>query len=210
MPANRMKFPTARLFTTAVIALLALLPSARSQTTPVLTTLYSFTGTTADGAFPNTKLVQGSDGNFYGTTNGSSNQDGSVNVNGTVFSITPAGVLTLLHNFTDTGKYGSQPAGLVQGSDGNFYGVTTRDGSSNVGTVYSITPGGVLTTLHNFTGTGTDGEVPQSALVQGSDGNFYGTTSGGGSNSDGTIFSITPAGVLTTLYNFADTDGSSP
>ena len=165
-----------------------------------LTTLVTFTGT--NGASP-TYLVQGSDGNFYGTTySGGSSSDG------TVFKMTPAGVLTTLVTFTGANGANSS-AGLVQGSDGNFYGTTNIGGSANDGTVFKMTPAGVLTTLVTFTGANGDdpGHVP---LVQGNDGNFYGETDIGGSANDGTVFKITPAGVLTTLVTFTGANGANP
>jgi uncharacterized repeat protein (TIGR03803 family) len=174
------------------------------------TTLHSFAGT--EGAFPYAGLVQGSDGNFYGTTHA-----GGAYYDGTVFKITPGGTLTMLHSF-DVGDGAFPYAGLVQGADGNFYGTTTSGGAIqscgvyHCGTVFKITPGGTLTTLHSF-GV-SDGAYPEAGLVQASDGNFYGTTSLDGTNSYGTVFRITPAGALTTLYSFCSqqncTDGSKP
>ena len=100
-------------------------------------------------------------------------------------------------------------SGIVLASDGDFYGTTTADGTSNDGTVFKVTTGHALTILHNF--TGTDGSGHKSALVQGSDGNFYGTTYSGGSKKLGTVFEITPAGALKTLHSFAGgTEGASP
>jgi uncharacterized repeat protein (TIGR03803 family) len=162
-----------------------------------LTTLHSFAW--SDGAYPFAGLVQGSDGNFYGTTYwGGVYSPGTGNA-GTVFRITPSGTLTTLCSFS--GSNGNYPwATLVQGIDGSFYGTTEQGGASNGGTVFKITPTGRLTTLHSF--AGTDGSGPTAGLVQGSDGNFYGTTASGG-NGAGTIFKITPAGTLTTLYSFA-------
>ncbi|WP_161554290.1 choice-of-anchor tandem repeat GloVer-containing protein [Stenotrophobium rhamnosiphilum] len=155
------------------------------------------------GGLPFDGLVQGVDGNLYGTTTtaGSSNK-------GTVFKITPAGTLTTLHSFAGGTTDGNGPsAGLVPGSDGNFYGVTFLGGTNNNGTVFKITPSGTLTTLYSFTG-GADGGRSTVALVQGNDGNFYGTTPYGGSGSTGTVFKITPTGVLTTLYSFS-TNGNN-
>jgi len=167
-----------------------------------LTTLASFNS--SNGATPGwVGLVQASDGNFYGTTHG-----GGDSGYGTIFKTTPAGTLTTLHSFVGTD--GSQPwAGLIQASDGNFYGTTSRGGSADDdGTVFKVTPAGVLTDLHVF--SGTDGLVPESSLVQATDGNFYGTTGGGGTPGNGTVFKLTPAGTVTTLYNFALTDGNVP
>ena len=167
-----------------------------------LTTLYSFSG--SDGSTIVAGLVQGSDGNFYGTTAGG----GAYGNSGTVFRITAAGALTTLYSFS--GSDGAYPnAGLVQGSDGSFYGTTYSGGANGSGAVFRITAAGALTTLYSFTG-GSDGYAPLAALVQGSDGSFYGTTSGGGANSDGTVFRITAAGALTTLYSFSGSDGADP
>ncbi|HWZ95957.1 MAG TPA: choice-of-anchor tandem repeat GloVer-containing protein [Opitutaceae bacterium] len=173
------------------------------------TTLYSFTGAGTDGAFPLAGLVQGTDGNFYGTTE----FGGSGNGNGVVFETTPAGTTTTLYSFTGVDTDGANPeAGLVQGTDGNFYGTTEFGGSGGDGTVFETTPAGTTTTLYSFTGAGTDGAGPLAGLVQGTDGNFYGTTEFGGSGGDGTVFKMTPAGTTTTLYSFtgAGTDGAFP
>jgi uncharacterized repeat protein (TIGR03803 family) len=176
----------------------------------IFTLLHSFTGT-ADGWQPEASLVQGTDGNFYGTTSGY----GTTNDYGTVFKITSGGTFTLLHSFVGTD--GAYPEGaLVQGTDGNFYGMTKEDGVSNssviYGTVFKITSDGILTTLHFFLGLAADGAYPESALVQGTDGNFYGTTEYGGANSLGTIFKISSSGTFTLLHTFSggSTDGDYP
>lgn len=186
------------------------------------TTLYSFCSLAdcADGSQPTVALIQASDGNLYGTTP----SGGAKNAQGTVFKISPAGALTTLFSFAQdaSGKFsdGTQPeAGLIQSSDGNFYGTTSANGAHLDGTVFKITPGGTLTTLYSFCSLAscTDGSQPADALTQGSDGNFYGTTTHGGTNTennDGMVFKITPGGALTTLYSFCSrsdcADGLSP
>jgi uncharacterized repeat protein (TIGR03803 family) len=117
-----------------------------------------------------------------------------------------------LHSFANTD--GIQPqAGLVQASNGNLYGTTQGGGTNNEGTVFKITPGGTLTSLHSFCSqTGCpDGSSSYAGRVQATDGNLYGTTVlGGGAGGEGTIFKITPSGTLTTLLSFAGTDGGQP
>jgi uncharacterized repeat protein (TIGR03803 family) len=162
------------------------------------TTLYSFCGqgNCPDGSHPSGALVQGTDGNFYGTTEGGGANDGRGGRHseaGTVFRITPAGELTVLHSFDSAD--GSRPFGaLVQGTDGNFYGTTSRGGANclpdGCGTIFQITPSGTLATLHSFDNTSTDGVYPYGGLVQGTDGDFYGTTFYGGSNGDGVVFRL--------------------
>jgi len=133
--------------------------------------------------------------------------------------MTPSGVLTVLYNFAGADGWAPQ-GGLVQATDGNFYGMTAEGGASDLcsggcGTVFKITPSGTLTTLHSF--ATTDGANPNGSLVQATDGNFYGTTYVGGANACpapentcGTVFKMTSSGALTTLYNFAGLDGAYP
>jgi uncharacterized repeat protein (TIGR03803 family) len=163
------------------------------QLTPTgeYTVLYSFTGM-GDGAAPTGTPVVGSDGNFYGTTG----QSGAVTTpdkNGTIYKMTPGGVLTTLHVFNGTTD-GAGPVGLFMGSDGNLYGAASLGVNGN-GTLFEITTSGAFTVLYSFGGTAGDGNGP-AALVQASDGNFYGTTSGGGANALGTVFKLTPATAL--------------
>jgi len=171
-----------------------------------LTTLHSFDGT--DGVFPHVGLTQATNGKFYGTTS-----NGGANGDGVVFTITPSGTFIALHSFDGTDGVG--PAGLVQGTEGDFYGTTAGGGTNSDGTVFRITPNGTVTTLHSF--DNTDGATPLDALVQGTDGDFYGTTAAGGTNDDcfqggacGTVFKITTNGTLTTLHSFDNTDGANP
>ncbi len=171
-----------------------------------LTNLWIFTNG-LDGANPYDGLVQGSDGNFYGTTYGTGS---GPSANGTVFKISPGGVLTSLWSFTG-GNDGANPqAGLVQGSDSNFYGTTAWGGASGYGTVFRISPSGSLTNLWEFTG-GNDGANPMAGLVQGIDSNFYGTTPYGGATGNGTVFRTTPSGSLSNLWSFTGgNDGANP
>jgi uncharacterized repeat protein (TIGR03803 family) len=149
--------------------------------TYTISVLHTF-GAFGDGVGPNAGLIQASDGNFYGTTafNGANN-------NGTVFKITPTGVETVLHTFGASGDGVSPDAGLIQASDGNFYGTTYLGGANNSGTVFRITPAGLETVLYSF---GGDGANPNAGITQASDGNFYGTTRGGGANGAGTVFEM--------------------
>jgi uncharacterized repeat protein (TIGR03803 family) len=179
------------------------------------TVLHSFNGT--DGFSPG-GVIQATNGNFYGTSGGGANDDG------TIFTITASGTLTTLHSFDLTD--GATPNGLVQATNGNFYGTTLNGGAGNqfcvshqvgCGTVFvfklnSTGTGGTLTTLHSFCPQSgcIDGTAPEAGLVQASDGNFYGTTYHGGVDDDGTVFKITPGGKLTTLHSFDGTDGANP
>jgi uncharacterized repeat protein (TIGR03803 family) len=190
------------------------------QITPsgTLTTLYEFGG--SDGELPFAGLIQATDGNFYGTTYaGGANNNCSGGGCGTVFKITTAGVLTVLHSFAGTdGSFPQAP--LVQASNGILYGTTSYGGASTkcnlgCGTVFEITPSGSFKVLLSFNGTG--GQNPLAGLVQATDGDLYGTTSPTDTdptdcvnNSCGSIFQITPSGRLTTLHSFQGTDGSYP
>jgi uncharacterized repeat protein (TIGR03803 family) len=153
-------------------------------------------------------LVQGTDGNFYGTTpfGGAS---GVIEGHGVIFKMTPAGALTTVHSFD--GSDGTLPyGGLVLGINGDFYGTTAGGGANSTsrcastitgcGTIFKVTRVGTLTTLYSF--DGADGGNPYSGLLQATNGDLYGTTQYGGANGAGTIFKITPAGTLTTLYDF--------
>jgi uncharacterized repeat protein (TIGR03803 family) len=153
----------------------------------------------AEGTGNVSPLMLASDGNLYLTARGT-----AVVPTTNVFRVTPAGVTTTLYSCNvqtispQCADFGNS-APLIQGSDGNLYGVGTN-------TVFMLTLSGAVTVLHVF--SGPDGLLPEGALVQGTDGNFYGTTSGGGANNLGTVFQITPAGVLTTLHSFAGTGGA--
>ncbi len=174
--------------------------------------LHSFDYT--DGFQPWGVLTEAANGDLYGTT-----LEGGANGSGTVFKISLAGAFTNLYNFCSLPKCadGSDPyAGLTVGSNGDLYGTTFIGGSNAGGTVFKITPAGKLTTLYNFCSLANcaDGDGPQAGLVLATDGNFYGAAESGGADGAGTIYKITPAGALTTIYNFCSqpdcADGSYP
>jgi uncharacterized repeat protein (TIGR03803 family) len=169
-----------------------------------LTVLHSLTNR-VEGSHPLAGLVQGANGNFYGTT-----YQGGLSSEGAIFEMTPAGAVTPLYAFTN-GVDGSYPkAGLVEGNDGSFYGTTSLGGSNNYGTIYKITSDGALTPLYSFT-NGVDGATPQSQLALGPDGNFYGATAAGGSKNVGVVFKINATGLFTPLYSFTNgIDGAMP
>jgi uncharacterized repeat protein (TIGR03803 family) len=178
---NTHRFAAVRLLLFAVIWLFG----SGSLFAQTFNTIYLF----GAGGSPRGTLVEGTDGNLYGTTYGKYG-------NGMIFKITPGGTFTTLHSG------GTFQAGLTLGTDGNFYG-------TSIASVFRITPSGTFTTLYNF---GADYLLGQ--LVQASDGNFYGTTLEGGTKGGGMLFRITPSGTLTTIYNFCSrhgcADGTAP
>jgi uncharacterized repeat protein (TIGR03803 family) len=170
----------------------------RVSLTGTITTLYNFCSlpSCADGSQPYFGLTLGADGNLYGTTNfgGTSNA-------GTVFKITLGGTLTTLHTFD--GSDGCTPqGGLMLANNGYFYGTTFACGSAGVGTLYAIKANGTFHTLHNFKRNSLDGGNPYTVPMQASDGNLYGVAYDGGSDDAGVVYKVTPANVLSTLYNF--------
>ncbi len=175
-----------------------------------MTILYSFCNlqNCADGSFPVGGLIQATDGNFYGTTS-----TGGLFHDGTVFRITQNGQFSTLYNFK--AYSGASPrAGLIQGADGNLYGATAGGGgpgcnAAACGTIFKITPSGSFAKLFSFDG-GSDGGLASGGLIQAMDGNLYGTTQAGGFQNDGTIFQITTAGALTSLHSFDFDDGAFP
>jgi uncharacterized repeat protein (TIGR03803 family) len=172
----------------------------RMDATGHATALHSFDGT--DGSTPNASLIQAGDGDFYGTTSAG----GGTGHIGTVFRMNSSGELSVLHRFSTTDGFYPY-ASLVQGTDGNFYGTTAGGGDYGLGTAFKIDTAGDLTTLHHFKGI-YDGADPYAALIQASDGNFYGTTRGGATGC--TIYRMTPQGDVTVLYHFQLNDGLDP
>src|ERR1051326_4895497 len=178
-----------------------------------ITVLTSFCFDVHCPQLPFRTLNLGSDGYFYGVTQG-----GGINEGGTVYKINSHGRGVVLHSFTPFDSNGTEPVGVVEGSDGNFYGTTAEGGNLDCdapygcGTIFKLTPDGTVTVLYSF--NLTDGWTPLAGLVQATDGNFYGTTSRGGDmtcvdaeEGCGTLFQITSDGAFTVLHVFEGTDG---
>lgn len=190
----------------AAVCYTAVIASLRAQTD--FTVLFAFPTGGDTGALP-AGITRGRDGNFYGTTS-----SGGAYNKGTVFKMTPDGQVTTLHSFSGAGPDGDEPhAELIEGEDGVFYGTTVAGGSNNpvtLGTVFKITSQGAYTPMHSFGGN-PEGAHPWAPLVRATDGNFYGTTKEGGTHNFGSVYKITPDGVITTLYSFSgNDDGSAP
>jgi len=190
-----------------------------SASSPVFKTLASFDG--ADGALSYFgSIIKGTDGNFYGTTSG-----GGLYAQGAVFKMTPGGALSTVYSFCAKPNCsdGADPdGGLVQASNGDFYGTTYTGGKYLYGTVFKLTTAGELTTLYSFGENTADGLSPHSGLLA-FNGEYYGTTAFGGnigscgSNTTsgcGTIFKITAGGSFSTFYSFCSqlscSDGATP
>jgi len=184
-----------------------------------MTVLYNFCQESCiDGNYPSAGLVLAMNGKFYGTTYAGGNDNGGV-----VFRITSAGAFMDLYSFCFNEKCINSPASpqdpLIQGTDGNLYGTSVNggrygyrcDSHSGCGTLFRMTLQGSVTGVYSFCGQPqcTDSDFPVAGLLQGSDGNFYGTTTGGGVDGSGTVFKITPKGKLTTLYRFCSLTGCS-
>lgn len=203
-------------FFTALLAGL-LLACGASWAAPTQTVLHSFTD--PDGSNPEARLMQASDGNFYGTTAFGGTVPTGAAI-GTIFKMTPSGIVTTLHSFAGNGTEGGIPStGVVEASDGNFYGTIGFGGANGLGYVYKLTPAGVFSTLFSF--SSTDGPGPKGELILGADGNLYGTTgyvAGSCFNLTipkpapgcGTVFKISLAGVFSTVYTFVTNTISTP
>jgi len=158
----------------------------KTTTGGIFSTLHGFD--CSDGGSPSSGLIQATDGKLYGTTYIGGTNDTCNNGCGTVFKISLGGSLTTVYNFDFA--HGANPvSALIQGSDANLYGTTYGGGDGGGwGTIFKLTAGGSLTTLHSF--NLADGAQPYGALAQATGGNFYGTTPNGGSHNDGTLFGI--------------------
>lgn len=181
----------------------------KCTTSGVFTTVHSFNDT--DGGQPFGDLLLANDGNFYGLTS-----FGGKYGDGVLFRLTTSGIYTKLVDFTGDTNGGEPLGSLIQATDGKLYGLTETGGiqeqedssSATYGTLFSCTLSGNLTTLVYF--TGINGEYPMGTLIQASDGNLYGMTTYGGTNSLGNVFQYTLSGNLTTLISFDSTTGTMP
>ncbi len=177
--------------------------------------LYSFCAQRGcpDGDYPSA-LILGSDGNLYGATESGGTRIGG----GTVYKLTLGGELTTLYSFCNNSECtdGSGPYGIIQASDGNLYGLTSNGGYLTNGTIFRVSPTGEFTVLHYFclnSSCGSDAPAP-TGLIQGIDGNLYGTTRFGGPHNGGVLYKLTLAGEYTVVYDFCSLsdclDGGGP
>src|SRR5579863_6586071 len=167
-------------FALALVLAVVTIQPAQAQT---FNTVASFNYTNGETPYPG--LVQATDGNLYGTTYYGGDSD-----KGVVFRVSTGGAITKLYNFCSQSNCtdGSYPySGLIQATDGNLYGTTYSGGANNLGTVFQITLSGTLRTLYSFAGM-QDSSAPIGALIQGTDGNLYGTTYGVSGHDYGTVF----------------------
>jgi uncharacterized repeat protein (TIGR03803 family) len=191
--------------TLGVLLVIASPTTAYAQTFEVL---HEFQG--VDGLFPLERgvLLQGTDGNFYGTT-----ASGGTNSRGTVFNMDASGTITILHTFSDSPDGAWPASGLIQAEDGALYGTTIYGGGGpcgavGCGTLYAITTTGQYTQLWSF--SGMNGQGANGALIQSSNGYFYGTTWSGGTPGYGEVFKMDAAGTVTTVHEFSLADGAHP
>jgi uncharacterized repeat protein (TIGR03803 family) len=172
-----------------------------------ISVIYNFTGA-ADGGVPQASLIEGNDGNLYGT-----NTIGGLG-SGVLFRLTLGGAITVLHNFVASTD-GSAPGALIEDSAGNFFGAAYSGGAGS-GTIFEYSQAGAFSVVHTFTGTAGDGAEPNAPLLQASDGFIYGVTVFGGSTAIdmfgdqeymGTVFSFNPSvpGSFSTIASFPST-----
>jgi uncharacterized repeat protein (TIGR03803 family) len=178
----------------------------RMTSAGVVTVLHQFlnvAGSSPDGFSPKGPVILAADGNLYGTTALGGNFG-----DGTIFRLTPGGTHTKLHDFPGGGGSSYPMGALLQAGDGNFYGTTAYGGASDGGTIFRMTPGGTVSTLHQFSSSTAR---PTGALIQGTDGDLYGTMMFGGTANKGAIFRMTLGGTVTVVHELnGTTDGSAP
>ncbi len=199
----------ALILTLALIVTIDCAPVAQAQTFGVL---YEFTGGVDGGNPYASTLVQDAAGNLYGTTQygGDLSCTGGLAPGcGTAFKLS-SGIETVLHTFTGAPDGETPLPGLIRDKAGNLYGTTSEGGAGPNGTIFKITTSGNESVIHSFTGS-PDGDSPFAVLIQDPAGNFYGTTSAGGSFGFGCVFKLSKRGKETVLYSFTGgSDGSTP
>jgi uncharacterized repeat protein (TIGR03803 family) len=160
----------------------------------------------SDGDFPVGGLVEGKDRFLYGST-----KMGGAHDAGVIFKISKSGGFKVLHSFCSPAQCadGANPTPLVLGNDGNLYGGTTSGAASDNGSIFRITPGGSFVTLHALNNT-SDGGPPNQALVQASDGNFYGVGGISPTGVIGSLFRVTPAGQFTDIHDMSHPPDADP
>jgi uncharacterized repeat protein (TIGR03803 family) len=183
----------------------------RLESNGTITTLHSFSG--SDGQWPRGDLVLASDGNIYGTTwagGGAGGANCPYNGCGTIFRLVlSTNAVQMVHAFGLTDGSSPGEGRLIQAADGSLYGTTESGGSGFAnGTIFKVALDGTFTSLHSF--TAAEGYGPRGSLFEGEDGNFYGTTSLGGTANRGTVFRMTPAGDVTVLHEFSGPEGARP
>ena len=214
-----------KLAITAILGLFTASSLARADNS--LTVLHSFTSEDNNGVFPKAGLLFATNGSFYGTTSGVRMNGSGRRIRPTIFRITPNGTFLTVAYFDRTNIDGTKPgpwqsdellsSDLIQGKDGNLYGAAVLGGMNGYGQVFKMTLDGKVTTLHSFEGySGTNGWGPQSGVIEGQDGWFYGTAYNGGvkMRTDnvgmGTVYKVRTDGTLKTLFHFMGTNGEFP
>ncbi|HEV8691012.1 MAG TPA: choice-of-anchor tandem repeat GloVer-containing protein [Ideonella sp.] len=175
----------------------------RMSTSGETDVLHSFSKDRIDGFKPCSRLAQGSDGDFYGTT-----WKGGRHGRGMAFRLTAQGEFAMLHEFD--GSDGEEIlSGLTEGPDGLFYGVAYAGGANGVGTLFRLSREGEFAVLLSFE-RHTHGAHPSGDLLLGRDGYLYGVTQAGG-RSNGTLYRIAADGAFSVLHNFnGSSDGKAP
>jgi uncharacterized repeat protein (TIGR03803 family) len=177
-------------------------------TSGIETVLHSFKG--GDGSKPDSHLLD-VNGTLYGTTAKGGASCDIIGGCGTVFSITPTGIETVLYAFKGYPDDGADPVGGLIVVNGTLYGTTAiggsgsctrgNQGSVGCGAAFAISSSGTETLLHSFGKTQSDGDFPNGLVDVG--GSLYGTTVEGGRVNDGTVFAITTSGVERVLHHFS-------
>lgn len=167
-------------------------------------TVLSYFPSSANGAVPQSGVIDDSAGNLYGTTAG-----GGTSNQGVVYKLDPSGHETLLYSFTG-GADGGGPWGVIRDAAGNLYGTTTSGGTANSGVVFKLDPSGRHTVLYPFTG-GADGGTPSAGVIGDAAGNLYGTTTYGGATGSGVVYKLDSTGHQSVLHTFTGGgDGGYP